>query len=87
MHEELKRFEADRLAIRHVIPYRNAAFRDFAVCRGLMSYWLGSRGHAVRRSARDAKRTWLAQAIAQLDGQERDTLFKAGDIIKRLAEK
>jgi hypothetical protein len=41
----------------------------------------------VRKSAKDAKRTWLAQAIAQLDQQERETLFKAGEIIKRLAEK
>jgi len=48
---------------------------------------LTAKGAAVRKSAKDAKRTWLAQAIAQLDEQERDTLFKAGDIIKRLAEK
>src|ERR1700684_1728291 len=46
-----------------------------------------AKGAAVRKSAKDAKRTWLAQAIAQLDEQERDTLFKAGEIIKRLAEK
>jgi DNA-binding MarR family transcriptional regulator len=44
-------------------------------------------GAAVRKSAGDAKRTWLAQAIAQLDQQERDTLFAAGKIIRRLAEK
>jgi len=48
---------------------------------------LTANGTAVRKSAKDAKRTWLAQAIAQLDEQERDTLFKAGEIIKRLAEK
>jgi hypothetical protein len=30
---------------------------------------------------------WLSQVIAQLDADERDTLFKAGAIIKRLAEK
>ncbi|MGD0008827.1 MAG: MarR family transcriptional regulator [Terriglobia bacterium] len=48
---------------------------------------LTAEGAAVRRSAKDAKLTWLAQAIAQLDEQERDTLFKAGDIIKRLVEK
>ena len=28
---------------------------------------LTAKGVAVRKSARDAKRTWLAQAIAQLD--------------------
>jgi DNA-binding MarR family transcriptional regulator len=48
---------------------------------------LTAKGAAVRKSTRDAKRTWLAQAIAQLDEQERETLFNAGEIIKRLAEK
>jgi len=48
---------------------------------------LTSKGAAVRKSTRDAKRTWLAQAIAQLDEQERETLFRAGEIIRRLAEK
>jgi DNA-binding MarR family transcriptional regulator len=48
---------------------------------------LTAKGAAVRKSARDAKRTWLAQAIAQLDEEERETLFKAGEIIKRLVEK
>ena len=48
---------------------------------------LTAKGAAMRKSAKDAKRTWLAEAIAQLDVQERETLFKAGEIIKRLAEK
>ena len=48
---------------------------------------LTAKGAAVRKSAGDAKRTWLAQAIAQLDEEDRDTLFKAGEIIKRLVEK
>jgi hypothetical protein len=30
---------------------------------------------------------WLSQAIDALDDEERETLFKAGEIIKRLAEK
>ncbi len=47
---------------------------------------LTAKGAAVRKSARDAKRTWLAHAIAQLDEQERETLFAAGEIIKRLVE-
>jgi len=47
---------------------------------------LTAKGAAVRKSMRDAKRTWLAHAIAQLDQRERETLFKAGEIIKRLAE-
>jgi len=48
---------------------------------------LTAKGAAVRQSAKDAKRTWLAQAIAQLDEQERETLFRAGAIITRLVEK
>jgi DNA-binding MarR family transcriptional regulator len=47
---------------------------------------LTAKGVAVRNSAKDAKRTWLAQAIAQLDEPEKETLFKAGEIIKRLVE-
>jgi DNA-binding MarR family transcriptional regulator len=52
-----------------------------------MNILLTAKGAAVRKSAGDAKRTWLAQAIGQLDEQERETLFAAGEIIKRLAEK
>jgi len=40
----------------------------------------------VRKSRRDAKRTWLAQAIAQLEEDERETLFRAGEIIRRLVQ-
>ncbi len=47
---------------------------------------LTAKGAAVRKNSRDAKRTWLAHAIAQLDEQERETLFEAGEIIKRLGE-
>ena len=48
---------------------------------------LTAKGAAVRKSAKDAKRTWLAQAMSQLDERERETLFKAAAIIKRLVEK
>jgi DNA-binding MarR family transcriptional regulator len=47
---------------------------------------LTAKGAAVRKSAKDAKRTWLAQAIAQLDKQEQETLFAAGEIMKRLVK-
>src|ERR1700731_1473112 len=47
---------------------------------------LPAKGAAVRKSAKDARWTWLAQAIAQLTEQERETLFEAGEIIKRLVE-
>jgi DNA-binding MarR family transcriptional regulator len=45
---------------------------------------LTPKGEAVRRSAKDARRTWLAQAIAQLDEEERKVLLMAGQIITRL---
>jgi DNA-binding MarR family transcriptional regulator len=48
---------------------------------------LTAKGAAIRKSAREQKRTWLAQAIAQLDEQERKTLFAAGEIIRRLVDK
>jgi DNA-binding MarR family transcriptional regulator len=48
---------------------------------------LTAKGAAVRKSTRDAKRTWLTQAVAQLNEHERETLFAAGEIIKRLAQK
>ena len=51
-----------------------------------MNIELTDKGAAVRKSTVDAKRTWLAQAIAQLDKQEQEILFAAGEIIKRLAE-
>jgi DNA-binding MarR family transcriptional regulator len=47
---------------------------------------LTATGAAAQKSAGDAKRTWLAQAIGRLDQQERETLFAAGRIIKRLAK-
>ena len=48
---------------------------------------LTAKGAAVRKTAREAKRTWLAQAMAQLDKEEQDTLFAAGEIIRRLVDK
>ena len=48
---------------------------------------LTGKGADTRKSIREAKRTWLAQAVAQLDKKEQATLFAAGEIIKRLAEK
>ena len=47
---------------------------------------LTSKGVALRKSAKDAKLAWLTQVIAQLDEEEQETLFAAGEIIKRLAE-
>ncbi|HTA16490.1 MAG TPA: MarR family transcriptional regulator [bacterium] len=47
---------------------------------------LTAKGVAARKTAVDAKKSWLSKAVAQLDEEERETLFKAGGIMKRLAE-
>lgn len=47
---------------------------------------LTARGAAVRQSGKQAKRTWLAQTIGRLEEQERETLFAAGEIIRRMVE-
>jgi len=52
-----------------------------------MNVQLTAKGIAVRKSAKDAKMTWLAQAISHLDKKDKEKLFEAGEIIKRLAEK
>ena len=46
---------------------------------------LTAKGATMRNRATDAKLAWLAEAIGQLDEQKRETLFKAGEIIMRLA--
>jgi DNA-binding MarR family transcriptional regulator len=43
-------------------------------------------GLALRQRAGDAKRSWLAAAVEELDPKERETLFAAGTIMKRMAE-
>lgn len=48
---------------------------------------LTPKGVQLRKTTREAKQMWLSQAIAELDADERDTLFKAADIIRKLAGK
>jgi DNA-binding MarR family transcriptional regulator len=43
-------------------------------------------GAALRQSGSEAKRSWLAGAIAELDPKDQKTLFEAGEIMQRLAE-
>jgi DNA-binding MarR family transcriptional regulator len=40
-----------------------------------MNIALTARGAAVRKSAREAKQTWLAQAIVQLSEKEQETAW------------
>jgi hypothetical protein len=35
---------------------------------------------------KDAKHTWLAEAVSTLDKREQTTLFRAGEILRRIAE-
>jgi len=51
-----------------------------------MNIELTAKGIAVRKSSRDAKQIWLAQAIAKLNAEDRETLFAAGRIIQRLVD-
>lgn len=47
---------------------------------------LSAKGTAMRENVRDTKRAWLEQAIAKIDKKDREVLFAAGEIIKRLVE-
>ena len=44
-------------------------------------------GITLRRNTKQATYAWLSRAIAELDSQEQITLFKAGELFKRMAEK
>ena len=48
---------------------------------------LTPKGLAVRNSAQQAKHSWLAHAISELDEREQETLLQAGELIRRLAQK
>lgn len=48
---------------------------------------LTAKGLAFRKENKAKKKTWLMQAITQLDESEQETLFKAGEILRRLSEK
>jgi DNA-binding MarR family transcriptional regulator len=47
---------------------------------------LTAEGAEIRRSAKDARHSWLADAIATLTDDERETLLAAGALMKRLAD-
>ena len=48
---------------------------------------LTAQGAATRQRFKDAKHTWLAQVVSELDPRDQETLFAAGEILKRLAER
>lgn len=47
---------------------------------------LTARGVVLRKTAKDARRTWLAQAVARLDRKDQATLFAAVEVVNRLVE-
>ena len=47
---------------------------------------LTARGITLRRNTTEATYAWLSRAIAELDRQEQITVFKAGELFKRMAE-
>ncbi|MDR3378020.1 MAG: MarR family transcriptional regulator [Verrucomicrobiae bacterium] len=51
-----------------------------------MSIVLTAKGKAMRKDTREAKHTWLAQAIEKLGQKEQEKLFAAGEVIKKLAD-
>jgi DNA-binding MarR family transcriptional regulator len=46
---------------------------------------LTARGITLRSNIKKATYAWLSRAIAELDRQEQITLFKAGELFKRMA--
>jgi DNA-binding MarR family transcriptional regulator len=48
---------------------------------------LTAKGSSLRQHIKAAKETWLARALEKLDKQELAVLFKAGEIMRRMAEK
>jgi DNA-binding MarR family transcriptional regulator len=51
-----------------------------------MNIALTGKGASMRKDARIAKQTWLAQAIAKLDAKEQKNLPAVTGLIKRLAD-
>ena len=47
---------------------------------------LTARGIALRRQTKEATYAWLSRAIGELDRQEQITIFRAGELMKRIAE-
>ncbi len=52
-----------------------------------MTIALTPKGITLRKRVGDAKRAWLAKAIAQLSDEDQVALLAAGKIIRRLVEK
>jgi DNA-binding MarR family transcriptional regulator len=51
-----------------------------------MNVVLTAKGKTIRENTREAKHTWLAQAVEMLDKKDQETLFAAGKVIKKLVD-
>jgi DNA-binding MarR family transcriptional regulator len=51
-----------------------------------MNIVLTAKGTAMRKDTREAKHTWLANAIEKLDRKDQEKLFAAGEVIKKLVD-
>lgn len=51
-----------------------------------MNIRLTAKGVALRKSTKEAKYTWLSNAIAKLDKRDQAILFKAGELIQQMVE-
>lgn len=47
---------------------------------------LTAKAKALRKTTDEAKSNWLSNALDKLDKQDQATLFKAGEVIKRMVE-
>ncbi|WP_058187865.1 MarR family winged helix-turn-helix transcriptional regulator [Terracidiphilus gabretensis] len=45
------------------------------------------KGAAVRASVRSAKHSWMMRAVAELSKEDQETLFAAGEILRRMVQK
>jgi DNA-binding MarR family transcriptional regulator len=51
-----------------------------------MNIVLTAKGTAMRKDTREAKHTWLANAIEKLDRKDQEKLFAAREVIKKLVD-
>jgi DNA-binding MarR family transcriptional regulator len=52
-----------------------------------MNIKLTAKGVAFRKRVKEATETWISRALENLDKEERETLFKATELMKRIVEK
>ncbi len=76
-----------RTIISSLESMRMIARRPHATDGRQVNIELTAKGAAEQKIVGDAKRTWIAQSIAQLSEQEQQTVFEAGRILRRLAER